>query len=63
LFNLKKEIMDVINEIISQSAIGSLSKGIKSLILSVFSSIVITLFVMLVALIINGGDLHFSFGY
>lgn len=55
--------MDVINEIISQSAIGSLSKGFRSLILSVFSSIVITLFVMLLAIIINGGELHFSFGY
>ncbi|WP_372945429.1 hypothetical protein [Muriicola sp.] len=55
--------MYVINEIISQSALGSLSKGFKSLVLSVFTSIVLTLFVMLIAIIVNGSQLHFSFGY
>ncbi len=55
--------MDVINEIISQSALGSLSKGFKSLVLSVFTSIVLTLFVMLIAIIVNGNQLHFSFGF
>jgi hypothetical protein len=55
--------MDVINEIISQSALGSLSKGFQSLILSVFTSIVVTLFAMLIAIIVNGNSLHFSFGF
>jgi hypothetical protein len=55
--------MDVINEIISQSALGNLSKGFKSLVLSVFTSIVVTLFVMLIAIIVNSSQLHFSFGY
>ena len=55
--------MDVINEIINQSALGSLSKGFKSLVLSVFTSIVLTLFAMLIAIIINGSQMQFSFGY
>jgi len=55
--------MDVINEIISQSALGNLSKGFKSLVLSLFASIVLTLFGMLVAIVVSGSQLHFSFGY
>lgn len=55
--------MDVIYEIIQSSAIGPLSKGYKSLVLSIFTSIVITLFVMLVLLLKNGANMHIHFGY
>lgn len=55
--------MDVLNEIIKQSPIGSLSKWSKSIVLSLFSSIVLTLFAMLVFMLKNAHDLHFSFGY
>ena len=55
--------MDVLNQIIKESPIGSLSKWSKSIVLSVFSSIVLTLFTMLVAMIMNAPDLHISFGY
>ena len=55
--------MDVLNKIIQESPIGSLSKWSKSIVLSVFSSIVLTLFTMLVVMIMNAPDLHFSFGY
>lgn len=60
---LKKEIMDVINEIISQSAIGALSKWYKSAILLVFSSIVVILFTMLVVLIANASQFTANFSY
>lgn len=55
--------MDVINEIIKKSAIGPLSNWFKSLVLLLFSSIVVTLLGMLVLLLIHGPQLHISFGY
>jgi len=55
--------MDVINEIIRESPIGELSKGYKRLFLSIFSSIVLTLFTMLVALLLNAPHLTASYGY
>lgn len=55
--------MDVINEIIRQSAIGPLSKGYKSLVLLLFSSIVTVLMIMLVLLIKNGPHMNIQFGY
>ena len=55
--------MDVINEIIQNSAIGPYSKGYKSFVLSIFTSIVTLLFVMLVLLIKNGANMHIQFGY
>lgn len=55
--------MDVINEIIRQSPLGAFSNWTKSIILSVFSSIVLTLFVMLVLIIKNAPHLNISFGY
>ncbi|MEK6153794.1 hypothetical protein WIW50_11065 [Flavobacteriaceae bacterium 3-367] len=54
--------MDVINEIIRQSAIGPLSKGYKSIVLLLFSSIVTTLMIMLVVLLLNGPN-TIQFGY
>lgn len=59
----KKKIMDVINEIIQNSAIGPLSKWYKSLVLLVFSSIVTTLFVMMVILLRYGPYMNIQFGY
>ena len=55
--------MDVINEIIQNSAIGQMSKWYKSLVLLLFSSIVSTLFIMLVLLIKYGPYLTIKFGY
>ncbi len=55
--------MDVINEIIKESAIGSWSRTYKGLILSIFSSIVLTLFAMLVVLLANAPHLTTSYGY
>ncbi len=55
--------MDVINEIIQNSAIGPLSKWYKSLVLLLFSSIVTTLFVMMVLLLKYGPYINIQFGY
>jgi hypothetical protein len=55
--------MDVIHEIIRQSAIGPLSNWFKSLILLLFSAIVVTLLSMLVILLISGSQLHITYGY
>ena len=55
--------MDVINEIIRQSAIGSSSKWSKSLVLSLFTTIVLILLAMLVALLLNAPGQTFSYGY
>ena len=63
MFNAKKIAMDVINEIIRQSAIGPLSKWYKSLVLSVFSSIVLTCVATLILLFTYGVDGSISFGY
>ncbi len=55
--------MDVIKEIIQNSAIGPLSNGYKSLVLSLFASIVITLLIMLIALVLQGPSMNIQFGY
>lgn len=55
--------MDVINEIIKESPIGNLSKGYKRLFLSIFSSIVLTLFTMLLAVLLNAPHITTSYGY
>ncbi|WP_222984174.1 hypothetical protein [Flagellimonas meishanensis] len=55
--------MDVIKEIIQKSAIGPLSNGYKSLVLSLFISIVFTLIIMFVALVIYGPSMNIQFGY
>ncbi len=63
MFNAKKIAMDVIYEIIRQSAIGPLSKWYKSLVLSVFSSIVLTCVATLILLFTYGVDRSISLGY
>ncbi len=55
--------MDVVKEIIQNSAIGPLSNGYKGLVLSLFASIVGTLLMMLVVLIIKGPEISIQFGY
>jgi len=55
--------MDVINEIIQNSAIGPLSKSYKSFVLLLFSSIVSVLITMFIVLLINGPYMSIQFGY
>jgi hypothetical protein len=55
--------MDVIKEIIENSALGPLSVGYKRLVLSLFISIVCTLLFMLVLLLLNGSNASFNYGY
>ncbi len=63
MFNAKKNAMDVINEIIRQSAIGPLSRWYKNLVLSLFSSIVFTCLMMLVLLFTYGVEGSLNIGY
>lgn len=55
--------MDVVKEIIDNSAIGPFSNGFKSVVLSLFVSIVCMLLVMLTILILNGSSITFHYGY
>jgi len=55
--------MLIINEIIRQSAIGSLSRWYKSVVLLVFSTIVVALFTMLVILLANSSQLTTNYSY
>ena len=55
--------MDVLNQILQESAIGNFSRIAKSLIVSLFITIVMSLMAMLTALIINGNHGQFYFGY
>ncbi len=55
--------MDVINEIIQNSALGLLSKWYKSIVLLLFSAIVSVLLTMLIILVVNGPDMIIRFGY
>lgn len=55
--------MDVVKEIIQNSAIGPLSNGYKGLVLSLFASIVGILFTMLIVLIKHGPEMNIQFGY
>ncbi len=55
--------MDVIKEIISKSAVGPFHMGFKALVLSIFTSIVCTLFGMLFVLICYGTEMNIQFGY
>lgn len=55
--------MDVINEIIQESPIGQWNLGFKSAVLLLFSSIVITLFCMLIILLIYGPYMTIQYGY
>lgn len=55
--------MDVVKEIIQNSAIGPLSNGYKSLVLSLFISIVCILLIMLILLMLHGSSMTFHYGY
>nr|WP_299342867.1 hypothetical protein [Allomuricauda sp.] len=55
--------MDVFKEIFENSAAGPLSKGYKTLVVSLFASIVCTLFTMLVILLRYGFEMNIQFGY
>jgi len=55
--------MDVINQIINDSAIGLTQAWIKSLVLAVFATIVVSLFTMLIVLLLNAPHMTISFGY
>ncbi|MEM9001312.1 MAG: hypothetical protein AAGB24_13690 [Bacteroidota bacterium] len=55
--------MDVIKEIIQESAIGPTSNWCKGLVLSLFSAIAATLLVMLVVLLLYGPYTNIQFGY
>ena len=55
--------MDVVKEIIRNSAIGPLSYGYKSAVLILFGLIVSILLTMLALLLSHGADLTFHYGY
>lgn len=55
--------MDVIKEIIQNSAIGPLSKLYKSMVLLLFSTIVTMLGAMLIVLLKYGPQMTIHFGY
>jgi len=55
--------MDVINEIMEKSALGALSSWTKSLVLLLFSAIVITLTTMMAILLTYGSQMSIQFGY
>lgn len=55
--------MEVINKIISDSAIGRTSILYKSLVLLLFSTIVSALVAMFILLLINGTQSPIRFGY
>ncbi|WP_175288722.1 hypothetical protein [Flagellimonas eckloniae] len=55
--------MDVVKEIIQNSAIGPFSNGFKGIVLSLFASIVGTLVTMLVLLLCYGPQMNIQFGY
>lgn len=55
--------MEVIHDIIRDSALGSFSTSLRKMILMVFASIVITLFGMLFYIVVNANHLTFNFGY
>ncbi|MDC6364659.1 MULTISPECIES: hypothetical protein [Flavobacteriaceae] len=55
--------MGVIKEIIQKSAIGHLSNAYKSLVISLFVSIVGVLMGMFITLMINGFNTNIQFGY
>ncbi len=61
--NLILSIMDVLNQIVNQSAIGPLNQWVRRFIISLFLAIVLTLLTMLAALLIYGQQFQFSFGY
>lgn len=55
--------MDVINQIIEDSALGPTQNWIKNLVLALFAGIVVTLFTMLIVLLLNAPHMNITFGY
>lgn len=55
--------MDIVKEIIQNSAIGPLASSYKGIVLVLFLTIVCTLFFMLILLILHGSTLTFHYGY
>lgn len=55
--------MDVIKEIIKNSAIGPYSFFAKGIVLSIFSSIVCTLFIILTVLLVSSEEITKHFAY
>lgn len=61
--NKKLHAMDVLQQIIAQSAIGPFSPWVRNLVLSIFLAIVLTLLGMLAILLLHGHQMQVSFGY
>ncbi len=55
--------MDVVYQIIRQSAIGPYGPGVRGSVLLVFLAIVTTLLAMLITLLVHGHQVPISFGY
>lgn len=55
--------MEVLHDILHQSALGSFSAMLKKMILGVFLAIVVTLFSMLFYIVLNAEQITFNFGY
>lgn len=55
--------MDVLHEIIRDSAAGQLSAGLRTMVLSLFVSIVLILIGMLGTLLFYGNQVPIQFGY
>jgi hypothetical protein len=56
-------IMDVLQQILLQSAIGGYSRTSKYLVVSLFLAIVITLLSLLTTLLVLGNEISIRFGY
>ncbi len=63
MLHLNNAMMDVLNEVIRQSAIGKVPIAFKNLVLMIFSTIVMTLLTMLMVLLIHGPEMTITFGY
>lgn len=61
--NLKKNVMDELQQFITQSAIGPYSPWVRNLVFTIFLSIVLTLMGMLAVLLLHGHHMNVSFGY
>ena len=55
--------MDVINQIIKDSALGPTQNWLKSLVLAVFASIIVTLFTMLFVVLLNAPHMNITVVY
>ncbi len=55
--------MDVLNEILQHTALNGMSKWYRATTLLIFSTIVVTLAIMLVVLLIEGPTMTIHFGY